>query len=298
VSTAYPTWDDGSNNLITLNANAEYFFYNKALFTEAGVKPPQTLDELLGTCDQLTDKGITPIAINGKDLWPYYRYLGMPAFRATGNQFLDDLKTGKASMTDPVGIESATFLQDVGRCFQDGFSNTDYTTAINLFTSGKAAMVYDGTWELPSFTDKDGNLKKDIGYFKKPTKGADDVAPPTDFYANSGIGTAILKKSLNPELKDFLAYFFAHYAETAFYDYGVIPSIRPEIRDSVAPVYRDVLDDIAGVGTFAKVWDVQLDPNTGAVMGREGTNLLLKKETPEEFGQKVDASVKEFLATR
>ncbi|MET1051619.1 MAG: extracellular solute-binding protein [Mycetocola sp.] len=298
ISLDYPKWDDGSLDLITLNANVEYFWFNTDLFEQAGVTPPTTLDELVDTCGALKDAGITPIAVNGKDLWPLYRYLAMPTFRETGNEFLDQLKVGEESMGSETGSAAAEFLQSMGGCFQEGFSTSDYTTAVNLFTSGDAAMLYMGTWELPSFLDEDKNLKPNISYFTMPATGADDATPPTDYFANSGIGTAILKDSLTPELKDFLQYFFDNYGDTAFKDYNVIPSIKPTIDDSVTQVYRDILDDIAGVDTFAKVWDVQLDPNTNSVLGREGTNLILGQTEPDAFADSVDASIQQFLESQ
>jgi raffinose/stachyose/melibiose transport system substrate-binding protein len=298
ISLEYPKWDDGSLDLITLNANVEYFWYNTDLFEQAGVTPPTTLDELVETCGTLKAAGITPITVNGKDLWPLYRYMAMPTFRQTGNEYLDQLKVGEESMGGETGLAAAEFLESLSGCFQEGFSTTDYTTAVNLFTSGDAAMLYMGTWELPSFLDEEKNLKPNISYFTMPTEGADDATPPTDYFANSGIGTAILKDSLTPELKDFLKYFFANYGDTAFKEYNVIPSIKPTIDDSVTQVYQDVLEDIAGVETFAKVWDVQLDPNTNSVLGREGTNLILGQTTPQAFAESVDASVQQFLQSQ
>lgn len=298
ISIEYPAWDDGALNLITLNANVEYFWYNTSLFEEAGVEPPTTLDELPQICEKLSASGVVPISVNGKDLWPFYRYLAMPAFRATGNEFLDSLKIGETSMTDEVGLESAQFLESLGGCFQEGFSTTDYTTSVNLFTSGQAAIYYMGTWELPSFLGEDGDLNPEFSYFKMPKLGDDDATHVTDYFANSGIGTAIRADSLTPELKDFLAYFFENYAETAFYDFDFIPSLEPELDDSVPPIYHDILADIAEVQSFAKVWDVQLDPNTNSVLGRESTTLLLGDSTVEQMAEQVDAAIAQYMATR
>ncbi len=298
ISLEYPKWDDGTLNLITLQANVEYFWYNTSLFEEAGVTPPSTLEELPAVCDQLAEAGVTPISVNGKDLWPLYRYMAMPAFRESGNQFIDALKVGETSLDSPIGTDVTRFLESLSGCFQEGFSSTDYTTALNLFTSGQAAMYYMGTWELRSFLDDEENLKPEFSYFTMPTWSTSDATAPNDYFANSGIGTAIRKDSLTPELKDFLAYFFENFADTAFYDFNVIPSLRPTIDDSVTQIYRDVLDDIANVETFAKVWDVQLDPNTNSVMGREATNLLLGQTSAQQMAEQVDSAIAQYLSNK
>lgn len=294
ISIEYPKFDDGSLNLITLNANAEYFWYNKAAFEKAGVTPPTTFAEFRTVLAKLKASGATPLAVNGKDQWPFYRYLGMLPFRETGNAFLDDLRTGKSKMTDARGIKATKFLESMGPNFQPGFTNTDYTTAINLFTSGQTAMLYDGSWELPSFVDSSLNLKSTIGYFTMPTESSSDKTPATDFFANSGIGTAIRKDALTPELKGFLKYFFANYADIALYDYHVIPSIKPTIKSSLPQVYKDVLNDISKVQTYAKVWDVRLDPNTVSVLGRQSGSLLVGQSSPEQFGQQVDDALAQY----
>lgn len=194
ISLSYPRWDDGSLNLITWQANAEYFWYNKQLFTKAGVEPPKTIDDLLVVLAKLKQAGITPISIDGKDYWPAMRYLAIPPFRAEGNAFIDGLKAGHAKMSDPTGIAAANFLQTLGLSyFQQGFSSTDYTAALNLFTSGKAAIYYMGTWELPSFVGENGDLRADIGFFTMPAGPGKNASPPTDWFAVSGIGTAVLK---------------------------------------------------------------------------------------------------------
>lgn len=293
VSLEYPKWDDGSLDLITFNANVEYFWYNKDLFAAAGVTPPETLDDFPAACAALKETGVAPISVNGKDLWPFFRYLAMPAFRATGNDFIDALKTGDESMSGDVGTASAEFLQSLSGCFQEGFSTTDYTSAVNLFTSGKAAMFYMGTWELPTFLTDSGELQPQYSYFTMPVSGGQDATAPTDYFANSGIGTAILKESLTPELKGFLAYFFDRFADVAFHEHDVIPSMKLTLDEDTPEVYRSILSDIENVQTFAKVWDVQLDPNTNAVLGRESTNLLIGQKTVPEFAATVDESIQQ-----
>ncbi|MBN9176456.1 MAG: extracellular solute-binding protein [Microbacterium sp.] len=291
ISIDYPKWPDGTLNLITLQANAEYFFYNKDLFKKAGVTPPQTFSEMLSALDALQGSGITPIAVAGKEQWPYFRYMSMYAFRQTGNDFIDSLADGSGSMASPAGVGSAKFLQTLSPYFQSGSTNTDYTTAVDLFTSGKAAILYNGTWELPSFVDEKDNLKPNIGYFKMPTLSATDAVPATDFFANSGIGIALKKSSLNDSMRGFLNYFFENYGNTAFHDFNVIPSIRPDLDSSVSELYANIMDDIANVKDFARVWDVMLDANSVSVLGRAAGELVVGQTSPEGLADQVDEAL-------
>lgn len=299
ISINYPMWDDGTLHLITWQANAEYFWYNKDLFAKAEVEPPKTLDEFIGVLDKIKAAGIIPISIDGKDYWPAMRYLAIPAFRLEGNAFIDRLKNGEAKMSDPTGMASAKFLQTLGQnYFQEGFSSTDYTAALNLFTSGQAAIYYMGTWELPSFLGEDGDLKPNIGYFTMPSISESDASPATDWFAVSGIGTAVLKTADTEEMRDFLKFVFDNYADRALYEGHYLPSIIPTFRSDLPPIYKNILDDISGVKTFTKVWDVQLDPSTVDTMGRQDTNLALGQISLEQYAAAIDESIQQYVQNK
>ena len=295
----YERLDDGSLYLIPFESNTEYFWYHPSMLAAAGVEVPTTLDDLLAACGKLKQAGITPVSVDGKDGWPIYRYLSFPAFRETGNKFLEELKTGAVSMNSDVGLASAKFLQDMGAsCFQEGFTTANYTAALDLFTSGQAAIYYMGTWEIPTMTNPDGTLKDDVAYFTLPAIAGKTATKPTDFYAHSGIGTAIKAGSDTAELKDFLKFMVETYADIALYDFKYMPSIKPTIRSELAEIYKNVLSDIDKVETYVKVWDVKLDANTVDVLYRQTQLLAIGEITPEQFGTEIDKSVAQYNASK
>jgi raffinose/stachyose/melibiose transport system substrate-binding protein len=295
----YERLDDGSLYLIPFESNTEYFWYHPSMLEKAGVELPATLDDLLAACGKLKAAGITPVSVDGKDGWPIYRYLSFPAFRETGNQFLEDLKAGKVSMNSEVGLASSKYLQDMGStCFQEGFSTANYTAALDLFTSGQAAIYYMGTWEIGTMTKEDGTLKDDVAYFTLPVIDGKSATKPTDFYAHSGIGTAIKAGSDTPELKDFLKFLVENFADIALYDQKFMPSIKPTIRPELAEIYKSALADIEKVETYVKVWDVKLDANTVDVLFRQTQLLALGQITPEQFGTEIDNSIQQYVASR
>lgn len=295
----YERLDDGSLYLIPFEANTEYFWYHPSMFEKAGIATPTTLEGLLAACTSLKAAGITPVSVDGKDGWPVYRYLSFPAFRMAGNQFLEDLKAGKASMNSEVGLASAKFLQDMGStCFQQGFATAGYTDALNLFTSGQAAIYYMGTWEIGTMTNPDGTLKDDIAFFTLPVIEGKTATKPTDFYAHSGIGTAIKAGSDTAELKEFLKFLADSFGDVALYDNKFMPSIKPTIRPELAEIYKTALSDIEKVDTYVKVWDVKLDANTVDVLYRQSQLLALGEITPEQFATELDTSIQQYVSSR
>src|SRR5699024_10488757 len=127
-------------------------------FNQAGAESPATLDELVDVCAALRSEGFTPIALNGQDGWPYYRYLAMVPFRRTGNDFIDGLKAGTESMASDIGMQAIEFLQRMAPYFQDGFTSPAYTDANDLFATKNVSMFYSSTYGMANFFADDGEL--------------------------------------------------------------------------------------------------------------------------------------------
>lgn len=284
----------GELYLMTWQCNAEYFFYNKDLFQKAGVTElPATMNSLLEVCAKLKNAGIIPISTVSGD-WPVLRYFAMLPFRLSGNDYIVDASAGTASFGSDTGIKGAEYMQNLAQYFQTGYSSADYDTMVDLFVGNQAAILYNGTWVLPDLLDKDtGDLRSDFGYFKMPTYSGSDKTGASDYFANSGIGTAIPQKYMNQDMKDYLKYVFDHYADICLNDYHTLPSIQPSSTDGLPSIYQDILKDVTSVNTYAKCWDVVIDAASLETLNKSTTELCLGEITPQQWADSLDASVKD-----
>lgn len=294
ISKEYARLSDGSLNLMTLQCNTEYFFYNKDLFEQAGItEAPKTFDELLADCKLLQDQEIIPIAM-GAD-WPILRYIAQVPFRLTGNEYIENAVSGEGSFGEEAGLKGAQFMQDIAQYFQEGWSSADYDTMNDLFASGQAAIMYNGTWALEQadMIGEDGNIKDNIGYFTMPTYSDADVTTATDFFANSGIGTAIRTDAVDDEMKAWIKYLLEHFADASF-SYDQLPSVMPdeETMQSLPKVYQQIIEDVSNVKEYAKCWDVVIDSALVEPLEKETVILALGQETPEEWAANMDEYVK------
>ena len=294
ISKEYARLSDGSLNLMTLQCNTEYFFYNKDLFEQAGItEAPKTFDELLADCKLLQDQEIIPIAM-GAD-WPILRYIAQVPFRLTGNEYIENAVSGEGSFGEEAGLKGAQFMQDIAQYFQEGWSSADYDTMNDLFASGQAAIMYNGTWALEQadMIGEDGNIKDNIGYFTMPTYSDADVTTATDFFANSGIGTAIRTDAVDDEMKAWIKYLLEHFADASL-SYDQLPSVMPdeETMQSLPKVYQQIIEDVSNVKEYAKCWDVVIDSALVEPMEKETVILALGQETPEEWAANMDEYVK------
>ncbi|NUT28575.1 MAG: extracellular solute-binding protein, partial [Streptomyces sp.] len=114
------------------------FWYNKALFKDAGVsEPPTTWTGFLDAVRKLKAKGITPLALAGKEKWPgmyYWAYLSM---RTAGASALQKAYDDKDFTGDPF-IQAGGHLQELVdlQPFQKGFLGAAYNSP-----TGQAATV-------------------------------------------------------------------------------------------------------------------------------------------------------------
>jgi raffinose/stachyose/melibiose transport system substrate-binding protein len=230
--------------LIGLECNYEYFWYNKEMFAKAGIgKVPETLDELLAACETLQKAGFIPISTTSVE-WPGLRYMAMPAFRMSGNKYIMDAVQGKASFGSPVGIATAEYAQKLARYFNPDFATADFGIVNDLFQGNRAAILYSGTWEVPKMVDENYNLKENIGVFGMPKLSDNDATPYTDCFTHSGIGLAISKNKMTPEMKEYLAYLFSRYADIMVEKYHTLPSLAPSPEVEIPGFLKKVLSDV------------------------------------------------------
>lgn len=297
----YQRFDDGSLYMVPFEFQLEFFWYNTALFDDAGVTVPATLDDFPQMCEALRAKGITPIALDGQDQWPLERYMAYYPFRMAGPEYIQDLKNGDASFADPAGRAAAEWLYSLGQagCFQEGFSSTGYADAQALFTSGRAAVYNIGTWELGNLaTDSlDAAVRDDVDYFTLPTiDGA--VTADNEYVTPSGIGMAVNAQTYDPLVRDFLAFALDRYPELYAATGALSPTTNVEttIPDNATDLYSRAVTEADNVGPkIAMPWDTQLDPATNTRLQQELTLLVQGDITPDEFITTMDASLAENL---
>lgn len=143
--------------------------YNKSLFAQAGItEEPATWADFLGICRRLKEMGVTPLAVGGKDLW----HMGFWQSFFMGNEvYADhpdwnrDRKAGKVHFSDDNVVRA---MEDMTELWTGGYVNKDWLAApdsqmASLLTSGKAAMLYEGSWMFNTVLETDPSFP--LGFF-------------------------------------------------------------------------------------------------------------------------------------
>lgn len=124
-------------------------FYRTDIFEDVGISPPETWDELLETCETLTNAGYVPFTIAVSD-WnaPVLRWFTVLNLRLNGAEFHNALMRGEESYLDDrvrAVLEhwEEAFEHD---CFSPDRANISYGGAVDQIENGDAAMYILGEW--------------------------------------------------------------------------------------------------------------------------------------------------------
>ncbi len=161
-------------------------FYNKTIFEELGLVPPQSFDELFTLVETLRQHGIVPFALANREKWPasiYYMYLvdrigGSPAFHRT-------ISGNTESFGDPVFVEAGEYLQKLVQmdAFNSDFMLRDYGSSHSrpLFYEGRAAMELASSWTLSMIRKENPEFYSEhLDFFPFPSfSGKENPAAPS-----------------------------------------------------------------------------------------------------------------------
>ncbi|WP_293864017.1 extracellular solute-binding protein [uncultured Alsobacter sp.] len=155
---------DGKIYAVPFSTQTMLVIYNTELFAKAGVKPPETWDELVEVCKKLKAAGITPFANGTATAWQNETIVSALLSSQLGKQFEADIVSGKADFTDKRFVDALGRLNDLAKAdyLAPSFSGIDYPTMQQLFSSGQAAMFAGGSFELAPFLKANPALKMDV----------------------------------------------------------------------------------------------------------------------------------------
>ncbi|GMK37466.1 putative ABC transporter extracellular-binding protein YurO [Paenibacillus sp. CCS19] len=274
------------------NSDYEVIYYNKKLFADNGVKVPTTLTELLDAAKAFRDKGIAPMSINGKDLWSFGEMYQNLVLRYSGNQnlILDAIDKKVKFADDENFLKAAQFLGEVrdAKMFQDSYMTADYGASQNMFSQGKAAMWYMGSWEAGMATNEalPEEFRQNLGVVKFPV-AEDGKGSLDDLLAWNGGGYALVSSSKHPEeAKKFFDYLMSasQWAKVAWDTGAAVPAQKYELTGSESEVQKTLTDILINASSTSGASAVDYGtPKFKDDSQNAFGKFFSSKQTPEEL---------------
>ncbi|WP_062378431.1 ABC transporter substrate-binding protein [Demequina pelophila] len=273
--------------------NIEGFWYNKALFEDAGVDVPETWGDFVVVAETLQAADIQPLSASGTEGWPVTRLVGNYIFRSLGADAMQKVADGEASLTDPEYVEGAEAVAALGESgfFGPAPGSIDYDTAMNQFLTGGAAMFYMGSWALGNFNDESQNQIgiDNIGYFPFPEveggAGSIDETP-----ANAGVPVMFGAGAYTDDIGEWVACIAQNYGDVALNEAGQVTGF--EITDAPAEqseLTTMVQDQIANATGSVLWFEAAFSPAATTVSQTNGGALAGGNLSGQEFMELVQA---------
>lgn len=300
--------DDGAVSLLTtlvddmglydvpMGMNMEGFWYNKALFEQAGITDtPKTWDEFLDACQKLKDAGIVPIVQGGKDKWPMTRVLNAYVVRSLGLDAVKDAVDGTKKFTDPEYVAAAQMFADMAKneYFTVGMTTIDPSTASAMLMNGQAAMKYDGSWFIQDLAQPENAAGPEgVGFFNIPL--TDNAAGGTldDYSMNCGNILMFSSKKYDEAVGDWMKYVFPRVGDYAMDNFGAFKGYKITNQSSDMSYYTQIVADALGSAKGSFLWfEAKMDSESSQIAQNNISMLYSGEMTAEEYMQQLEDSV-------
>lgn len=288
---------DGASYALPFSIGVVGFWYNKAIFEDAGIEgTPSTMDGLYDVFDKLKASGTTPLSVGAGDKWPAAHYWYYNVIRECSSETLA-AAIADVDYSDPCFVKAGEDLEELidTEPFNKGFLSTPAqsgaTSASGLLATGKVAMELAGHWEpgvMQGLTEDGTGLGDNTGWFPYPSI---EGQQGTEF-AQMGGGDAWAVSNSSPDAAvDFAAYLISDEVQQGFAELDMGLPTNPTASGSVSdPALSELLTVRDGAPEIQLYLDTLLGTSIGGAMNDEIALLFAGKATPQDVVDAVQSA--------
>lgn len=276
---------------LPLGLNVEGFWYNKALFEQAGVEVPTTWAEFEACLEGLAAAGIQPLTTGGADQWGATRLLNAIAVRTGGNDIMTKAADGEIAYTDETLVAAAQKVYDWAEkgYFGEGITTVDMNTAGSMLMTGDAAIFYNGSWFTSNLTDESANAAgpDGIGFFNIPVED-EAISTSTSYSMNCGTILASSADKWDEGMGWFMKYFIENAGNVAMEEMGSVKGYTYTTAVEDMDGYTKlVLDEIDKATEGFAWWEAKMSSEVSATAQMNVQTLLNNEMNGEEYMQSI-----------
>lgn len=262
------------------------FFVNREMFENNNIKIPETYDELISAIKAFRGRGITPMTVGAKDLWPIAQYFDIMALRDAGYEACRNALTKKGSFENPGILDAARKFQGLVKlqAFNEGALALSRDESEVLFYEGKIPMYVNGNWTCSNIQKASSKVKDKVIALKFPTiaGGKGDV---NDFTGGAADTFCV---SSSTEYKEesvaTLKYICENHSREAFFAGAGLPTWKLDFDEAkIDPLVLQVIKNTNDAKTYTLWWNSELESKDSVNYVNELSKLFALKVTPEEF---------------
>lgn len=290
---------DGKVYGLPIGGNTEGFFYNEEIFASLGLTEPTTWAELEHAAQTLTDNGYTAFAMGSKGAWVPLMLVNTLIGRYAGPESVSGFSTGEVKWNSPEVVAAFEKYDEWVKkgYFTKGELGFEYADMLNEFVTGKAGMMFDGSWRSSVFGDETqaGDYTNKVGFFTMPAVEG-GIGDQTYVNGNYSNGYGFSSDLTDQELVAIKAFIKNLYSEEmqlrGLLEDGILPSIKlsddttNKVEDRIVKKVITIMRESGGAFSH-------FDSTVQSAVYKESEDVILKliagKETPQSVGDKMQA---------
>lgn len=262
------------------------FFANKEMFEQNNLKLPETYSDLVTAVKAFRAKGITPMALGGKDRWTTCMYFDYFGLRGAGYQATTDALSKKGSWEDPGMLNAAKKFDELVKlkAFPDGAAGLGRDESEVPFFEGKIPMYVNGNWTCGSIVKEDSKVKDKIVALRFPVF-EDGKGDANDFTGGAADAFCVSAGTKNKEeAVKTLKYICENQSKEAYLVGAGMPAWKLSVDESaIDPLVLQVVNLTNTAKTFTLWWNSNLEGQDAETYMNKLQELLISKITPEQF---------------
>ena len=271
-----------------------FIYYNKSLFTQAGVEPPTTYAELTNLVKVFKARGITPFTIAGTSAnsWTELMWIEYLVDRLAGPTLFASIAGGDWSgWKDPAILQTAEMIQELvsSGAFGSNYGSVNYGAGgtSTLFATGRAAMQLMGSWDYATLETISASFTaNDLGYVPFPSVEG-GKGDPKNVSGNPTNYISMTTAASRTTATDFLQTVYSDSYVLGLVKMGEVPvttNAKSLLSQSSTPAYSNFLYDlVAGAPSFTQSWDQALGSTLATPMLTEIQKLFNGQDSPQQF---------------
>jgi raffinose/stachyose/melibiose transport system substrate-binding protein len=295
-----PSTFDGLHYAVPANLAGVFLYYNTQLFSDFGLEPPATWDDLLSACQTFNDGGIVPVALGNVNRWTGSFWFMNLVQRSGGPEVFSNAfnRVEGASFADPAFIEAGQRIQEAvdANCFGEGFNGIDYPDEQLLFGSGIAAMELQGDWNYAGLLTIDEDLaQNNVSVVPFPTLDS-ETGDPLAIVGGTGQAFAISADAPAEANQVLLELLGSDAFGTAVAQNGFMPALSGYDQYIEIPLVQQMAGLLSEASFVQLAYDQFLPPELAQVHLDTTQQIFGLSTTPEEAAQTMEAAAAEQLA--
>lgn len=283
------TLDDGKvYSTPTAVTDGRCVYYNKDIFEELNLAVPTTFSEFEAVLTAIAETDYTPLAFAGSDAWAIIFQLE-PVLNGMSLDYVQEYEqNGYVEVNDDrvvAAYDKMLEWADKGY-YGNGYLGVDGSGAVLAFSTGQAAMLIQGTWNVATIEQNNPDLN--YGAFQIPTEDG-----TRSMVSTSATGLCVSADTENPDAAIAFANFFASKEGQEIW----VNTLNAVPCTTAIASNNDVINQMVDVDVMTESYynilgelaDENAEENPTVVWEQEQVKVFTKELSPQEFLDQLEA---------